>query len=267
MAVRIRLKKMGRKKRPFYRLVAIDSRKRRDGLEIERLGWYDPLKNENSLDIQSMTCSKNECIGQYSSELKPFMVSIKKLNNHIIQLIRKNSIEYSFSSSLDLGRVINHNYAVIIDIDETVLDNSNYQVMLNETGDSFSQESWSKWVQEEDANLVPGSKDFLDKVRDDGIRVIYISNRMHSNLQPTIGNFKKLGIYSEDDIYLLRKDRADKKPIRRGEVFSGIERMDDYPIFNVIAFLGDAYGDFPEGSKYEWGKHNFIFPNPMYGKW
>ena len=144
------------------------------------------LKNENSLDIQSMTCSKKECIGQYSSELKPFMVNIKKLNNHIIQLIRKNSIEYSFSSSLDLGRVINHNYAVIIDIDETVLDNSNYQVMLNETGDSFSQESWSKWVQKEDANLVPGSKDFLDKVRDDGIRVIYISNRMHSNLQPSI---------------------------------------------------------------------------------
>ena len=163
--------------------------------------------------------------------------------------------------------MINHNYAVIIDIDETVLDNSNYQVMLNETGDSFSQESWSKWVQKEDANLVPGSKDFLDKVRDDGIRVIYISNRMHSNLQPTINNFKKLGIYSEDDIYLLRKDRADKKPIRRGEVFNGIERMEDYPVFNVIAFLGDAYGDFPEDSKYKWGKHNFIFPNPMYGKW
>ena len=36
---------MGRKKRPFYRLVAIDSKKRRDGLEIERLGWYNPLEN------------------------------------------------------------------------------------------------------------------------------------------------------------------------------------------------------------------------------
>ena len=107
----------------------------------------------------------------------------------------------------------------------------------------------------------------IDKIRDDGIRVIYISNRRHSNLQPTIGNFKKLGIYSEDDIYLLRKDRADKKPIRRGEDISGIERMEDYHIFNVIAFLGDAYGDYPEDSKYEWGKHNFIFPNPMYGKW
>ena len=39
---------MGRKKRPFYRLVAIDSRKRRDGLEIERLGWYNPIHKDLS---------------------------------------------------------------------------------------------------------------------------------------------------------------------------------------------------------------------------
>ncbi|MCK4577940.1 MAG: 30S ribosomal protein S16, partial [Candidatus Marinimicrobia bacterium] len=44
MAVKIRLKRLGRKKRPFYRLVAMDSRTRRDGAEIERLGWYDPLE-------------------------------------------------------------------------------------------------------------------------------------------------------------------------------------------------------------------------------
>ena len=43
MAVKIRLKRMGRRNRPFYRLIAIDSKKRREGLEIERLGWYNPL--------------------------------------------------------------------------------------------------------------------------------------------------------------------------------------------------------------------------------
>ena len=43
MAVKIRLKRLGRKKRPFFRVVAIDGRSRRDGAEIERLGWYDPL--------------------------------------------------------------------------------------------------------------------------------------------------------------------------------------------------------------------------------
>ena len=52
MAVKIRLKRMGRKKRPFYRLVAIDSRKRRDGLEIERLGWYNPVHDGVSCELK-----------------------------------------------------------------------------------------------------------------------------------------------------------------------------------------------------------------------
>ena len=51
MAVKIRLKRMGRKNRPFYRLIAIDSRKRREGLEIERLGWYNPLKENFSYQL------------------------------------------------------------------------------------------------------------------------------------------------------------------------------------------------------------------------
>ena len=47
MAVRLRLKRLGRKKRAFYRLVAIDSKRRRDGLEIERLGWFNPVGSKS----------------------------------------------------------------------------------------------------------------------------------------------------------------------------------------------------------------------------
>ncbi|GIW99200.1 MAG: hypothetical protein KatS3mg111_2533 [Pirellulaceae bacterium] len=46
MAVRIRLKKMGRKHRPFFRLCAVDSRRPRDGKVIEELGYYDPMVPE-----------------------------------------------------------------------------------------------------------------------------------------------------------------------------------------------------------------------------
>jgi len=52
LAVKIRLKRMGRRKRPFYRIVAIDSRTRRDGPEIERLGWFDPLKTDIAIDLK-----------------------------------------------------------------------------------------------------------------------------------------------------------------------------------------------------------------------
>jgi len=45
--VKIRLKRMGAKHTPYYRIVVIPSEKRRDGSEIERLGWYDPVKKGN----------------------------------------------------------------------------------------------------------------------------------------------------------------------------------------------------------------------------
>lgn len=46
MAVRLRLARMGRKNRPFYRVGAFDARTRRDGRPIEYIGWYDPLVDE-----------------------------------------------------------------------------------------------------------------------------------------------------------------------------------------------------------------------------
>ena len=51
MATKIRLMRMGRKKRPFYRIVVADSRTRRDGAFIEVIGTYNPLPNETELKI------------------------------------------------------------------------------------------------------------------------------------------------------------------------------------------------------------------------
>ncbi|MEE2765048.1 MAG: 30S ribosomal protein S16 [Candidatus Neomarinimicrobiota bacterium] len=52
MATKIRLKRIGRRNRPFYRLVVMDSRKRRDGAAIEELGWYNPIDADHSFDIK-----------------------------------------------------------------------------------------------------------------------------------------------------------------------------------------------------------------------
>ncbi|HHT72435.1 MAG TPA: 30S ribosomal protein S16 [Firmicutes bacterium] len=51
MAVRIRLKRMGAKKRPFYRLVVADSRAARDGRFIETLGWYNPIADPAEINV------------------------------------------------------------------------------------------------------------------------------------------------------------------------------------------------------------------------
>merc|ERR1712176_1074315 len=52
--VKLRFKRMGRKKRPFYRLVAIDSRRKREGLALEELGWYNPLTKETYINAESV---------------------------------------------------------------------------------------------------------------------------------------------------------------------------------------------------------------------
>ena len=152
--------------------------------------------------------------------------------------------------------------AIVMDLDETVLNNSQYQVEIFNKGESFNMESWADWVLREEATLVPGSKEFIDFIRSLDIQIIFISNRMDERVEATKSNMKKLGIYNSNDIYLLRLDKADKKSIRRNEVIKGINRMKNYGSFDVMAYLGDAKGDFPN----ETSTNFFIFPNPMYGK-
>ena len=83
MAVRIRLKKLGRKKRPFYRVVAIDSKFKRDGREIERLGWYDPVQDNNP-------CSLNEDRVLY------WLNQGAKPSDTVQGLFRKNGLSYKW---------------------------------------------------------------------------------------------------------------------------------------------------------------------------
>ncbi len=58
MAVKIRLKRMGRKKSPFYRVVVADSRSPRDGRFIEEIGWYDPLQDPGRIEIDAEKAQK-----------------------------------------------------------------------------------------------------------------------------------------------------------------------------------------------------------------
>jgi len=162
----------------------------------------------------------------------------------------------------------NINSAIIMDLDETVLDNSKYQIGLVEKNESYNPDSWSLWVNKKEAYLVPGAKEFIDSVRTTDVRIIFLSNRMAKNETPTIENMKSLNIYQDDDIFMLRIDKPDKKHIRRAEVFNGTGRMKNIGPMKVLAYFGDAKHDFPDSNnEYIFGKNMFMFPNPMYGKW
>ena len=159
------------------------------------------------------------------------------------------------------------NLAVVVDLDETVLDNSLYQVERWKAGLSFTQDSWSDWVNRKEAGLIPGAKEFLSAVRKKGVRVVFLSNRMNDNLEPTRGNLRLLGVLDSKDLFLLRLDKDDLKEVRRKEVTDGTGRMKKVGPLQVLGYVGDQMGDFPRVRTKEFGKTNFLLPNPMYGKW
>ena len=159
------------------------------------------------------------------------------------------------------------NLAVVVDLDETVLDNSLYQVERWKAGLSFTQDSWSEWVNREEAGLVSGAKEFLKAVRKKGVRVVFVSNRMNKNLEPTRRNLLALEVLAPNDLFLLRLDKDDVKEVRRREVNEGKARMKKVGPLNVVGYVGDQMGDFPSGQAKEFGKTSFLLPNPMYGKW
>ena len=159
-------------------------------------------------------------------------------------------------------------WAIVMDVDETVLNNMQYQVELNAKGESHSQEAWEKWVKRKESPPVPGVKAFIRKLRKvPGGRIIFLSNRYAHNTELTRQNLGAHGMVEKVDVFLFRKVRADKKSIRRQEVFDGSGRMGVYGKLKVLAWFGDSAHDFPEGDGLKWGREKFMLPNPVYGTW
>ena len=159
-------------------------------------------------------------------------------------------------------------WAIVMDLDETVLDNSGYQRDLETKGEAYSQESWEVWVLKKEAALVPGAKEFVSKVRAlPRARIIFISNRYARNTNPTRLNLEKLRVTGANDIYMLRKEKADTKIIRQKEVLEGTGRMVKHGAHRVVAWFGDAAHDMPDDPNLKWGTHKFMLPNPIYGNW
>jgi predicted secreted acid phosphatase len=90
---------------------------------------------------------------------------------------------------------------------------------------------------------------------------------MNQNLKPTQENLLKLDVLKPKDIFLLRQNKLDTKEKRRAEVLEGRGRMEKFGPLNVIVYLGDQMGDFPQEHSAEIGSKYFLLPNPMYGKW
>jgi 5'-nucleotidase (lipoprotein e(P4) family) len=163
--------------------------------------------------------------------------------------------------------------AVITDIDETVLDNSPYQIRCAAQGLTYAPDTWEQWVLMGAAKALPGSLEFLRFAQQQGCEVFYISNRSATEKNATIKNLYELGFPNADEAHVMCMDATSDKTERRGRVAKG---------HRVVLLLGDQLRDLDERFKdrtTDYGRnvlttmqdtleHYFIMlPNVMYGTW
>ena len=170
--------------------------------------------------------------------------------------------------------------AVIMDIDETVLDNSPYQARLVHDGAQYDEVTWAGWVAEKKAAALPGVVDFARAATARGITIVYISNRAQHLDEATIANLRSVGMPVNDPSVFLGlgthvegcEQHGSEKNCRRQRV--GRE-------YRVLMQFGDQLGDFVQvlsntadgrasllREHGDWfGERWWMLPNPTYGSW
>ena len=163
--------------------------------------------------------------------------------------------------------------AVVVDIDETVLDNSPAQAVQVKSRLPFIQEKWTAWINMRKAKAIPGAIDFLNYANRRGVRVFYVSNRIEVEKQPTIENLKTLGFPDVSDETVLIKTTESSKKARRAVISAKYrisllvgDNLDDFSEIFERKSVPDRFAEVDKARDL-WGKRYVVLPNAMYGTW
>jgi 5'-nucleotidase (lipoprotein e(P4) family) len=165
--------------------------------------------------------------------------------------------------------------AVILDVDETVLDNSGYQAWMTLKDTTFDPKTWNAYVNTVTSLAIPGAVEFAKYAAGRGVKVFYVSNRTAEEEPATRKNLERLGFPLDDkvDTVLMTREQPDwtsTKGTRRAHVARS---------YRVLLNLGDNFGDFVDeyrGTEAErlkvfeehrdrWGREWIMLANPAYG--
>ncbi|HWB49280.1 MAG TPA: HAD family acid phosphatase [Stellaceae bacterium] len=168
--------------------------------------------------------------------------------------------------------------AVILDLDETALDNSPYEAWLVVNHAKFDPKSWDAWVKARQAKAVPGAVEFAAYAAGKGVKVFYVSNRSAEQKEETRRNMAALGfpLGGNVDTLLMKRDRPEWSGNAKSARYAAVAK--DY---RVLLLLGDQFGDFTDnyvGSvaeraqsfdalKAHFGHDWLMLANPAYGSW
>lgn len=173
--------------------------------------------------------------------------------------------------------------AVVMDLDETVLDNGAYQTWLYREGKTWDQESWTNWMNEHPRTigLVPGAREFIEKCESLGVRVVFISNRIEAERPGTVVTLRYHGI----DLDGMDNPAALRMLLNTGDSDKTARRTSVAGKYRVIAYFGDQLTDFDQEfsasesgtimgrraqnilNRQKYGAEWFVLPNPCYGAW
>lgn len=163
--------------------------------------------------------------------------------------------------------------AVIVDADETVIDNSAYEAFLIGQNFGYSSKTWNPWMQAAQATAMPGALEFLKYAESRNVDIFYVTNRKMVGYEGTEKNLKALGFPNVDPKHLLLRTGSSDKQERRNMVEKDYE---------VALLMGDNHNDFhsafrnksvaerfaeTDRFKDSWGTKFIVLPNPTYGDW
>ncbi len=165
-------------------------------------------------------------------------------------------------------------YAVVTDLDETLLDNSPYDAQRAINNLEFDPKTWKEWTAKGICDTVPGAVAFFKYAASKGVAVFYITNRDEDERPGTLKNLRLYGLPYTDDAHLLLKQKISSKELRRQEVLK---------THQIVLLCGDNLADFntlydnhssEEDRKtitqklmQAFGNRYIALPNPSYDDW
>jgi 5'-nucleotidase (lipoprotein e(P4) family) len=165
--------------------------------------------------------------------------------------------------------------AVILDVDETILDNSDYQAWNVVKDTSFDPKTWTVFVNSVTSRGIPGAAEFCQYAVSKGVKVFYVSNRTAEEEPATRKNLEKFGFPIDNtvDTVLTSRERPDWTSAK------GTRRTFIAKEYRVLLNLGDNFSDFTDDYrgneaqrlavlqqyKEHWGHDWLMLPNPTYG--
>ncbi len=238
---------------------------------VASLGMAAPAQAQDAppSDILNATLWMQNSIEYKANSLSVFALAKIRLD----QLLADK--KHTAAPNEQKGDFANLPPAVVLDADETLIDNSGYQAWMVMTANTFSPKTWTAYVNSMETLAVPGAVEFCKYADSKGVKVFYVTNRTNEEKPASKKNMEKLGfpMGGNVDTFLFAKDQPDwgsAKSTRRAFIAKS---------YRIVMMMGDNYGDFSDGykgsmadrlkefdaNKERWGRDWIMLANPAYG--